>query len=238
MTSQKKIGANQRNSKKSSGPKSKRGKQRSSANALTLGTYAKKCLLPDENVKDYMALSLELHKELSPVRRMEEEIVQDIVSDTWRLRRLDRAERALINRSIDVKVEAELNKMSLAQLEALASIATLPEVQETLSRVHASSGDKSRDEKAMIIKALMAVMAATNDKLEAATSDKLEPETRAEREAWIANKLNKNNENEAPPLEYLRYEALEQFRKTYDIGARLLDTIVPTDGSQAMERLD
>lgn len=40
MTSQKKIVANRRNAKMSTGPKSERGKEKSSANSLTLVTYA------------------------------------------------------------------------------------------------------------------------------------------------------------------------------------------------------
>ena len=81
MTSRRKIETNQRNSKKSTGPKSKRGKKMSSINALTTGMYSNTLLLPDENVEAYLALNEDLFEELKPVGRFEEEIVRQIIFD-------------------------------------------------------------------------------------------------------------------------------------------------------------
>jgi hypothetical protein len=49
MTTEAQIKANQENAKKSTGPTSIEGKQRSSMNAITHGIFAKIPLLPGEN---------------------------------------------------------------------------------------------------------------------------------------------------------------------------------------------
>jgi hypothetical protein len=53
MAAEAQIKANQENAKKSTGPKTEEGKQRSSMNAMTHGIFSKIPLLPGENIEQF-----------------------------------------------------------------------------------------------------------------------------------------------------------------------------------------
>lgn len=214
MSTQKKIAANRENSKKSTGPRSKHGKKRSGANALTLGVYSTKWLLPGEDPKEYMALSNELHEELTPVGQMEKELVHDIIRDTWRLKRIDRAEHSLLNKLVAANEDAEFCKMSPIQEAASLSLLTLEGVPEALNVIHDQSSDVSPVEAKIMLEAVTAIGEVMSD---------------SERGP---------NETIDAPFEFVRYAELQRFKRVTDVGARLVDAIVLTDGKQGMERLD
>lgn len=96
MTSQKKLSANRLNTKKSTGPKTERGKARSRYNALKAGIYANHRPLPDEDYQAYKTLSRRLTKRYGPEDPVEEIIVDHILGAIWRVARLERAEKAYL----------------------------------------------------------------------------------------------------------------------------------------------
>jgi hypothetical protein len=69
-------------------------------NALSSGFFALSRLLPGESQNDYDNLSQSLIAELDPQSAVEQVIVDHIVSDIWRLRRLERAENSKISEEI------------------------------------------------------------------------------------------------------------------------------------------
>lgn len=99
MTSQKKIVANRRNAKKSTGPRSERGKALTRFNAVQYGIYADQQLLPGENGKAYNGLYRRVATECQPVGLIEEIIAEKIVRSIWRLRRLEEAEESYLRHS-------------------------------------------------------------------------------------------------------------------------------------------
>jgi len=93
MTSPKKIESNRRNSHKSTGPKTPRGKQASRFNALRLGVFASSRLLPGENTADYNRATFDLLQDCRPTGAVQKIFADQIVGAFWRLRRIERAEQ-------------------------------------------------------------------------------------------------------------------------------------------------
>ena len=66
-TSMKKILANRRNSKKSTGPASNKGKLKSSLNSIKHGLYGEKIAIIGENIDEINDITERLDKEIKPV---------------------------------------------------------------------------------------------------------------------------------------------------------------------------
>lgn len=88
--------ANQRNALKSTGPRSLAGKSASSRNAATHGLSARFPVMPGESEKHYLELHGALSKNLQPDGALEQQLVEDLASVFWRLRRVPRLEMALL----------------------------------------------------------------------------------------------------------------------------------------------
>lgn len=88
--------ASRRNGAKSHGPISAAGRARSSQNALKLGIFSQKPLLPEESETEFKALLEALVEELAPEGILETEYVYQVATVIWRKRRLQRAEVASI----------------------------------------------------------------------------------------------------------------------------------------------
>jgi hypothetical protein len=99
MSSEAKIEANRRNARKSTGPRTERGKERARLNALRHGLTAKQLVSVDEDFGDFARFNAELRETLAPADAVEEQFVECIAVSTWRLRRLWRAEAGAIHLS-------------------------------------------------------------------------------------------------------------------------------------------
>ncbi len=97
--------ANAKNARKSTGPRTRKGKARSARNALRHGLLAKSVLLhaqgAGEQQKDFDALLADLVADLAPRNMIEEALVERIATCYWRLRRAQRFE----SRAIDIALE-------------------------------------------------------------------------------------------------------------------------------------
>jgi hypothetical protein len=96
VSSAKKIAANRRNSRKSTGPRTPGGKAYSSLNALVHGAFALAAVIPGESAEALAALRSALWKDLAPQGALEEVLVHRIASCIWRLARATRAEGELL----------------------------------------------------------------------------------------------------------------------------------------------
>src|SRR5215218_3603767 len=97
MVSERKRAANRANAKKSTGPKSKRGKKKSSRNALTHGLMSNHMpVLPFENEFEYRMLLDAVQRDLKPVGIVQREMVSHIALLMWKLRRIPTIEQALL----------------------------------------------------------------------------------------------------------------------------------------------
>ena len=95
MTSEKQIQANKQNARKSTGPKTPEGKDRTSNNAVKHGLLSQDTLLPMEDQTAFTELSERLRSEAQPVGELENMLVERIIDARWRLRRLVRVEAGI-----------------------------------------------------------------------------------------------------------------------------------------------
>jgi hypothetical protein len=86
------IRANRLNAKKSTGPKTPEGKERSRFNALVHGRRAESAILPGEDKAKFNQLLEGLSAAWMPQDEMEKTLVEQIAVNQWKLARLDQAE--------------------------------------------------------------------------------------------------------------------------------------------------
>src|SRR5690242_9096429 len=84
--------ANRRNAQKSTGPKTKEGKEKSSLNATTHGFYCAHTLLPGEDPEKFQCLRDSFLLRLDPRDLFELGLVDQIVICLWKLNRLHAAQ--------------------------------------------------------------------------------------------------------------------------------------------------
>jgi hypothetical protein len=113
MASEKQVAANRRNAARSSGPKSTAGRQVVRLNALKHGLQAEHVVIPGEDPEKFEALRRGLGEQYQPVGSVEHGLVQRIACCTWRLRRANVSETAIMRRE-----HFELNRRrAVAELE-------------------------------------------------------------------------------------------------------------------------
>ncbi len=96
MASQRQIAANRLNAQASTGPRTEAGKAASSGNALTHGLTARTVLLEGEDPQEYRRLRQGVIHDYRPATTLERELIEQIVSVLWRMRRVPVAEAALM----------------------------------------------------------------------------------------------------------------------------------------------
>ena len=101
--------ANKENAQHSTGPRTDEGKQRTSQNALKHGLYATDPLIRGEDPDDFYQHGAELEYQLRPANAVEEDLVEQIIDITWRLKRCARIESAVINELYDTVAEQPQN---------------------------------------------------------------------------------------------------------------------------------
>jgi hypothetical protein len=95
MTSFRQIYANQRNARKSTGPITQEGKQRSRCNAVRDGLTAETVIGALEDVEDYKAFEAAVIADYDAASAVERELVLRLASLLWRLRRATTMETGL-----------------------------------------------------------------------------------------------------------------------------------------------
>ena len=98
-----KLDANRQNSKRSTGPRTERGKRIARFNAVTLGLFAKHIVIPIcdgyRSEKEVQSLLDGLHQEFQPAGIFEEWLVVKIAECMWRLRRAALCENGSVRES-------------------------------------------------------------------------------------------------------------------------------------------
>ncbi len=93
--------SSRRNAQCSTGPRTSRGRGAVTANALTHGFYGRVALTDFEDPADYHATLADYLADLRPAGAVEIELVHRLVKDLWKLRRLERLERAFLVDTIE-----------------------------------------------------------------------------------------------------------------------------------------
>ena len=97
MTTERQKAANRANARRSTGPKTPKGKAAVRLNAIRHGLFTRDAVLPGEDSDAFEELWNEVWAELSPVGPIEKLLVERAINAMWRLRRSTRAETALIH---------------------------------------------------------------------------------------------------------------------------------------------
>lgn len=123
----KKMEANRRNSRKSTGPRTPQGKRRSSQNALLHGLTARHIVVQDRNggehQADYNQLIASLNEYFEPQGILERMCVETIATCYWRRQRVFRTERGLIARNLAEKRDyLRQEKVDTARLNLLPQL--------------------------------------------------------------------------------------------------------------------
>ena len=144
--SSRKLEANRRNARKSTGPKTTAGKKRVSRNSTRHGFYSKWLLVQhqdgEESQAEYDELYAGIVEDYQPVGWHEEDLVDKIAAWSWRLRRAIRYESGLIARALaehsyelqqskaDDLAEPESAPASNPEMDAMTDHLFLPEKEE------------------------------------------------------------------------------------------------------------
>jgi hypothetical protein len=101
MTSFRQIDANRRNARKSTGPNTEEGKQRSRCNAVRHGLTAETVIGALEDTEDYRGFEAAIIADYDAQSAMERELVLRLASLLWRLRRATTMETGLFEIQAD-----------------------------------------------------------------------------------------------------------------------------------------
>ncbi|MGH9543756.1 MAG: hypothetical protein ACRD23_00925 [Terriglobales bacterium] len=101
-TSEKKILANQRNSKHSTGPRSAAGKRHSGRNAWKHGLFSSELFLTDQERPEFEELSNSLRGQFAPATPMQEIAFERVAVGCWRCRLATRLEMTYLKAHFDL----------------------------------------------------------------------------------------------------------------------------------------
>ena len=96
-TSAKRVEANRRNARRSTGPRTVAGKSASAVNARRHGLLSESMLIPGEDPAEFWRFAAELRKSLNPHSALASVFADQIVRHLWRLRRFATAEAKQLN---------------------------------------------------------------------------------------------------------------------------------------------
>jgi hypothetical protein len=134
-TSIKRIEANRRNAKLSTGPKTSAGKFRSSRNSLKHGLEARRHLIIGEDIKEFQEYKVSQIKFFDPKDPIEVDDCIQIITLGWKLRRFSVVETGLFNQDIIQQIKTSsnnigINLMKRSDFEEVAKeLDQIPELQ-------------------------------------------------------------------------------------------------------------
>jgi hypothetical protein len=105
MTTLRKIEANRRNARKSTGPATEAGKDRARRNAVRHGLTAETVIVPCEDEEDYSLFEAAVTVDFNPQTAVERELVLRLASLLWRLRRAGAIETGLFKTATGTAAE-------------------------------------------------------------------------------------------------------------------------------------
>ena len=108
--SEAKLAANRANAQHSTGPKTPEGKAKVARNARTYGLFVSDNTLEQENPQEYADMFASFIADYCPNPGIEFELVRQLTSASWRLRRLDRIETARLNSEDEPETRHEASK--------------------------------------------------------------------------------------------------------------------------------
>jgi hypothetical protein len=140
MTSFKQFEANRRNARKSTGPITEEGKQRSRCNAVRHGLTAETVIGALEDAEDYKAFEAAIIADYNVQSAVERELVLRLASLLWRLRRATTMETGLFEIQADQFRAPKSQEIIYARFGRLNLSVPTPIEQRTASQTGRKPG--------------------------------------------------------------------------------------------------
>ena len=190
IISQRKIEANRRNAKKSTGPKTEEGKARSAMNSIKYGIYSDKYLIKDESYEDFDNYRRKILKCLNPTNAVLFDMATHVVSNGWEYQRCTLLESKILN-SKSLKHDAERKQNNEEAKQIIVSWQDSPELEAKYGALEEYSKNEPTDlaEKDEYWKNF------DHKKIQSEIKVKKEESTKIENDSDI-NEVNENNEEE------------------------------------------
>jgi len=190
IISQRKIEANRRNAKKSTGPKTEEGKARSAMNSIKYGIYSDKYLIKDESYEEFDNYRRKILKCLNPTNAVLFDMATHVVSNGWEYQRCTLLESKILN-SKSLKHDAERKQNNEAAKQIIVSWQDSPELEAKYGALEEYSKNEPTDlaEKDNYWKNF------DHKKIQSEIKVKKEESIRIENDSDV-NEVNENNEEE------------------------------------------
>jgi len=190
IISQRKIEANRRNAKKSTGPKTEEGKARSAMNSIKYGIYSDKYLIKDESYEEFDNYRRKILKCLNPTNAVLFDMATHVVSNGWEYQRCTLLESKILN-SKSSKHDAERKENNEEPKQIIVSWQDSPELEAKYGALEEYSKNEPTDlaEKDNYWKNF------DHKKIQSEIKVKKEESIRIENDSDI-NDVNENNEEE------------------------------------------
>ena len=190
IISQRKIEANRRNAKKSTGPKTEEGKARSAMNSIKYGIYSDKYLIKDESYEEFDNYRRKILKCLNPTNAVLFDMATHVVSNGWEYQRCTLLESKILN-SKSLKHDAERKENNEEAKQIIVSWQDSPELEAKYGALEEYSKNEPTDlaEKDEYWKNF------DHKKIQSEIKVKKEEIIRIENDSDI-NEVNENNEEE------------------------------------------
>ena len=121
MATAKQAATNRRNAAKSTGPRTKSGKTRSSRNALKHGLSAEQVVMLDEDPAAFEALRDDLYAHYRPAGPVAEHLVEQVAASIWRLRRVPEIEAGIYSHFRLLHERSQAAKRARAEVKEFGS---------------------------------------------------------------------------------------------------------------------
>ncbi len=128
--------ASKQNGARSRGPKTEEGKRISSRNALRHGLLARNIILSNESQEVFDATLQEHLAKMAPADGVEQGAIEEMVSASWRLRRLWMMEKTLLQKALDGRTEPTEAERLAAAFRELAQSPELNLLDRYEARLH------------------------------------------------------------------------------------------------------
>ena len=190
IISQRKIEANRRNAKKSTGPKTAEGKVKSAMNSIKYGIYSDKYLIKDESYEEFDNYRRKILKCLNPTNAVLFDMATHVVSNGWEYQRCTLLESKILN-SKSLKHDAERKQNNEEAKHIIVSWQDSPELEAKYGALEEYSKNEPTDlaEKDNYWKNF------DHKKIQSEIKVKKEESIRIENNSDI-NEVNENNEEE------------------------------------------
>lgn len=116
MATEAQIIANRRNARKSTGPRSSKGKTAISQNAIKHGLMARQAIISSENRTEFCLFRDWMLDELAPAGPMESMLAERIVSLSWRLKRAGHIQKLTIDAMNEDNANSPFTKLNQSLL--------------------------------------------------------------------------------------------------------------------------